>query len=47
MTSAHIAGIPIEESLATVIPVAGIFAVLVGVWLRGLAASLRRRKPGR
>ena len=44
MTSAHIAGIPIEESLATVIPVASIFAVLVGVWLRGLAASLRSRK---
>jgi hypothetical protein len=45
MTSAHIAGIPIEESLATVIPVVGIVAVLVGIWLRGLGARMRGRSP--
>jgi len=45
MTLAHIAGLPIEESLATVAPAAGILAMLVGVRLRGLSGSLRRRKP--
>ncbi len=41
----HIVGLPIEESLATVAPAAGILAVLVGARLRGLAGLLRRRKP--
>jgi len=44
MTSAHIAGLPIEESFATVAPVAGVLALLLGVWLRRLTAPLRRRK---
>jgi hypothetical protein len=46
MTSAHIAGLPLEESLSMLAPALGILAVLLGIWLRGLAASLRRRKPG-
>jgi hypothetical protein len=45
MTVAHIAGLPIEESVATVAPVAGILALLLSVWLRRLTAPLRRRKP--
>jgi hypothetical protein len=47
MTLAHIAGLPIEESFAALAPVLGILAVLLGIWLRGLAAALRRRKPGK
>jgi uncharacterized membrane protein len=44
MTFAHIAGLPVEESFATAAPVLGILAVVLGAWLRGLTASLRRRK---
>lgn len=44
MILAHIAGLPIEESLATLAPAAGILGVLLGIWLRGLAASLRGHK---
>ena len=45
LSFAHIAGIPVEESLASVAPALGVLAVLVGARLKGLAASLRRRRP--
>ena len=44
MTTAHIAGLPIEESLATALPAASIAAVLIGAWLRTLATTLRNHK---
>jgi hypothetical protein len=47
MTLAHIAGFPIEESLATLAPAAGVVGLLVGARLRGLAAWLRLRKSDR
>lgn len=47
MIFAHIAGLPIEESVAMVAPAAGVLGVLVGVWLRRLAGSFRRRDPGK
>jgi hypothetical protein len=45
ITFAHVGGIPLEESLATVAPAAGLLAVLAGARLRGFVGLLRRRKP--
>ncbi|HEY1275337.1 MAG TPA: hypothetical protein VGF25_10520 [Thermoleophilaceae bacterium] len=46
---AHVGGMPVEETLATLAPAAGMLALLVGARLRQLAGSLRRRgaPPGR
>ena len=40
MTLAHIAGIPVEESLAGLVPMVAVF----GAWC---AAAVRTRLPGR
>jgi hypothetical protein len=40
---AHVGGVPLEEGLLTLAPVASLFAVLVGARLREVGAWLRRR----
>ena len=40
MTLAHIMGVPVEESLLTLLPAAGAFVALAG-------AALRGGRPGR
>jgi hypothetical protein len=38
----HVTGVPLEEGLLTLAPVASVLAVLVGARLRGLGRRLRR-----
>jgi hypothetical protein len=45
-TLAHIMGVPVEESLLTLVPAAGAFVALAGATLRrGRAARHPRRTP--
>jgi hypothetical protein len=43
MPLAHIGGLPIEETLPAIAPVACVFAAFVGTMLGGLGEWLRRR----
>jgi hypothetical protein len=43
VTFAHVGGVPLEESLLAVAPVASILAVLIGARLRELGGWLRGR----
>ena len=42
-TFAHVGGVPLEEGLLTLAPVASVLAVLVGARLREIGGRLRRQ----
>jgi hypothetical protein len=43
VTLAHVGGVPLEEGLLTLTPVASVLAVLVGARLREIGGWLRRQ----
>jgi hypothetical protein len=44
---AHIAGIPVEESLPWLVPIGGLGLAAAAAWGRGQARSIRRRFASR
>ena len=43
-TVAHVAGVPLEEGLLTLTPVAGVLALAITARLRALSTRRRRRR---
>jgi hypothetical protein len=44
MLIAHIAGVPVEESIGTIAPLLGVGSVVLGVQVGALRRQLRRRR---